>query len=143
MCGRCESTEVANVFECVPRVTGESIAWILEAQSQHVPARRRELGSDDDENAVVVALKGFGIDIVVIGNHHELRSGRARSANDVVRTPGAIRQRRVDVNDSGHADKTVGRRLALHALRLPQRDTKCRSHESHERDRDGDLHPHE
>lgn len=142
MGGYTESAQIANIFEAIPRITGESIDRILEAQPQHVPVGRREFCSGYDEHAVVITPERLGVDGVVIGNHDELRTGRARRSNDVIGTSGPVRELRVDVNDSGHSYEAVVRCRAHDARRPPQRYVQCRGRESHERGRDRNLHAH-
>jgi hypothetical protein len=52
--------------------------------------RGRDLRTGDHEHAVVIALEGPDVDVVVVGNHHELRARRTSGSNDVVRRSGSV-----------------------------------------------------
>ena len=139
MGGESDAAEVAHVVEGVARVAGEAEHGIRDAEAQHVARRGRDLGADQHQHAVVVALPLLGLEVVVVGDDDEPQPGLARGRDHLLGRGRSVRQRGVDVHDARHADVTVARQLADQRQRPPARDTERGQAETKRDDEDEDA----
>ena len=85
------AAEPLHVLHGVARVPVEPERRVpVEAESEHVAGRRRQLGADQDEHAVAVALERLRVEVVVIGDRDEREAGRPRRGDHFL---GASRRR--------------------------------------------------
>ena len=134
-----EPAEIADVFKAIEGIAGEPVARVGDAEAKEVPGSGRKLGTDEDEHSIAVALERLGIEVVVIGDHHEAGARRASRADDVLGGPPAVGEGGVNVDDSRNADVAVARRLSDDRERPPESDAHEQQCEHGEEDQQRDA----
>ena len=132
------SADLENTFGHVPRFVAQTIrlagATGIVGGSVEDATGNENRPIYDHEHAVVVALEALGVDVVVIVEDDELQPRRTGRRRDLFRRAAAVRQRRVDVDDAGHAHEAIGRGVPGRRQRLPEHDVE--RVEENERDQD-------
>ena len=116
-----EAPKVANVLEPIGRVAGEAEDGIGDAEGQDVPRGRRQLGADDHEHTVAVALVRLGVQRVVVGDRNEPEARRLGRGHDVHGRAAAVGKARMDVDGAADPLVAVGGGRALEGIGPPQR----------------------
>ncbi len=113
MSGEREAPQVPHVLEIVQAPAGEAVLRILaEPETQDVAPNRRDLRPDEHQHALVDPLEGLCLDVVVVGDRHEVEAHGTGGPNHLFRGAAPVRQGGVDVHDAARPDVAVCRGLA-------------------------------
>jgi hypothetical protein len=114
------ATQQAHVVQSLVGYAVQPEGRVGHAQRQQMPARGRDLASDTHQHAVVVALEGLRVEVVMVGDPDESQARGSRRERNIPWAPTAVRERGVHVHGAHGASVAVVERLTQGPFRLPQ-----------------------